>query len=220
MKTYDPFALAAALVMVALGVLSPAESSAAQAAPVASCDMRLRVELTPDVPNPRDPGFVSSLLANHPDYQLTLLRQDPRNAAVITLGVTGPAPLAGCREVVNSMRRDTRVSSVAVQRNAASGVLPMSTVQVPGAQALVSVQPMGTIQAGPDGDWVLKSASGVSYPRQAGVRYQCDIWAVDQTGFDPTQDDGGVPPDKVTAKRAQYLRAEAACFEAHGYSVR
>ena len=39
-------------------------------------------------------------------------------------------------------------------------------------------------------------------------------------GFDPTEDDGGVPEDEVAGKRADYLRAEAACFEAHGYFVR
>ena len=47
-----------------------------------------------------------------------------------------------------------------------------------------------------------------------------NIWAVDQTGLDPTEDDGGVPPGEVTGKRADYLRAEAACFEAYGYIVR
>ena len=78
---------------------------------------------------------------------------------------------------------------------------------------------MGIVYAGPDGSWVLKRSSGVSYPRQARIRYQCDIWAADQTGFDPTEDDGGVPPDELASKRADYLGAEAACFEAHGYIV-
>ena len=54
----------------------------------------------------------------------------------------------------------------------------------------------------------------------ASDRYQCDIWAVDQTGFDPIKDDGGVPPEAVSAKRAEYLRAEAVCFQARGYVVR
>lgn len=79
---------------------------------------------------------------------------------------------------------------------------------------------MGTVYAGPDGDWVLKRSSGVSYVQQARVRYECDIGAAEQTGFDPAEDDGGVPPDEFTAKRAEYLYAEAACFKDHGYLVR
>jgi hypothetical protein len=96
--------------MVALG-----GRSAAQAAPVAPCELRLRVELTPDVPYPRDAGFVSSLLGNHLEYQLTLLRQDPESSSVITLDLTGPGPVAGCRDVVSSLRKDARVASIAVQ---------------------------------------------------------------------------------------------------------
>jgi hypothetical protein len=203
MKRYERSTLAAVLVITALGALAPVGGGTAQAASVAPCDMRLRVELTPDVPDPRDPGFVSSLLGNHPDYQLTLLRLDPEDASVITLDLTGPGPVAGCGEVVSSMRKDARVISVHLQRDAVSS----------------TTQPMGIVYAGPDGSWVLKRASGVSYPRQAQIRYRCDIWAADQTGFDPTEDDGGVPLQEVASKRADYLRAEAACFEAHGYIV-
>ena len=36
--------------------------------------MRLSVEVTPDVPNPANVGFISSLLGNHTEYQLFLLR--------------------------------------------------------------------------------------------------------------------------------------------------
>jgi hypothetical protein len=108
-----------------------------------------------------------------------------------------------------------------VQPVAARAALPvMRPALAPGNQPVSTVQPMGTVQAGPDGDWVLKRSSDVSYARQARVRYECDISAADQTGFDPTEDDGGVPADEITVRRAAYLRAEAACFEAHGYIVR
>jgi hypothetical protein len=62
--------------------------------------------------------------------------------------------------------------------------------------------------------------NGASYAQEARDRYQCDIWAVDQTGFDPMKDDGGVPPDALPGKRADYLRAEATCFESRGYLMR
>jgi len=213
--------LTAALLIIALQMVTLGGRSAAQAAPVAPCDLRLRVELTPDVPYPRDTGFVSSLLGNHLEYQLTLLRQDPENSSIITLNLTGPGPVAGCRDVVTSLRKDARVASVEVQPVAARAASPvMSPALAPGNQPVKTVQPMGTVQAGPDGDCVLKRSSDVSYARQARVRYECDISAADQTGFDPTEDDGGVPADEITGRRAAYLRAEAACFEAHGYIVR
>jgi hypothetical protein len=213
--------LTAALLIIALQLVTLGGRSAAQAAPVAPCDLRLRVELTPDVPYPRDTGFVSSLLGNHLEYQLTLLRQDPENSSIITLNLTGPGPVAGCRDVVSSLRKDARVASVEVQPVAARAALPvMRPALAPGNQPASTVQPMGTVQAGPDGDWVLKRSSDVSYARQARVRYECDISAADQAGFDPTEDDGGVPADEITGRRAAYLRAEAACFEAHGYIER
>jgi hypothetical protein len=89
-----------------------------------------------------------------------------------------------------------------------------------GAQLASAVQPRGTLQVGPDGDWMVEPLNGVSQAQLARDRYQCDIWAVDQTGFDPMKDDGGVPPEAVSAKRADYLRAEAVCLQARGYVVR
>jgi len=209
MDRYKQVTLAAALLIATLEVLVLGAGSAAQAAPYPLCDLRLRVELVPDVPNFREAGLLSSLLSNHPDYRLTLQQQYPESASLFTLDLTGPGPEAGCREVVDSMRKDARVVSIEVQGDAATTAPPVSTVQ-----------PMGTVRAGPDGDWVLEPLNGISYAQQARDRYDCDLWAVDQTGFDPTKDDGGLPPNGVTAKRADYLRAEAACFQAHGYVVR
>lgn len=62
--------------------------------------------------------------------------------------------------------------------------------------------------------------NGTSYSQQARDQYECDIAAAKQTGFDPTAEDGGVPPDVAEARQAQYLRAAAACLEARGYSVK
>ena len=45
--------------------------------------MRLSVELTPDVPNPRDEEFISSLLDDQVDYQLTLRREASDTAVVL-----------------------------------------------------------------------------------------------------------------------------------------
>jgi hypothetical protein len=205
-----------------LAVLGPAAADAAvQAAPVTPCDLHLRVELSPDVPTPLGGAFLSSLLSNRAGYRLTLEWQEPESAFLFALDLTGPGPEAGCREVVDSMRKDARVVSIEVRRDVTTTELPVSTAQRPGtAHTASSGQPMGTVRAGVDGDWVVEPLDGVSYGRQARDRYECDIWAVDQTGFDPTKDDGGLPADQVAAKRADYLRAEAVCFDARGYLVR
>lgn len=64
------------------------------------------------------------------------------------------------------------------------------------------------------------------YPRQGQSqeqtdfdRYECHRWAVDETGFDPTQPAGGVGADRARAARGEYLRAMTACLEGRGYSV-
>jgi hypothetical protein len=62
--------------------------------------------------------------------------------------------------------------------------------------------------------------NGQSEEQQARDKYECHRWAADQTGFDPTGASGGVPPADVPAKRADYVRAQQACLEARGYTVR
>jgi len=62
--------------------------------------------------------------------------------------------------------------------------------------------------------------NGQSADQQANDKYQCHQWATSQSGFDPTQSGGGVPPDQAAGKRADYQRAMRACLEGRGYSVR
>ncbi len=59
-----------------------------------------------------------------------------------------------------------------------------------------------------------------SEQQQATDRYQCHRWAVDQTGFDPSQPGDDLAQSEMAAKRADYQRASKACLEARGYSVR
>jgi hypothetical protein len=72
--------------------------------------MRLNVELTSDVPNPLDSGFLSSLLSNQTSYRLTLPGQRP--VSVIVIELTGPGHEYLCRDVVEAMRKDGRVLSI------------------------------------------------------------------------------------------------------------
>jgi hypothetical protein len=76
--------------------------------------------------------------------------------------------------------------------------------------------------------------SGQSAEQQASDRYECHRWARDQTGFDPTQPGGVAAADSTKpaaatpapttaaspAKREDYVRAQTACLEGRGYSVR
>jgi hypothetical protein len=61
---------------------------------------------------------------------------------------------------------------------------------------------------------------GQSAEQQASDQYDCHRWSSSQTGFDPTQSSGGVPPDQLGARRADYQRAMVACLQGRGYSAR
>ncbi len=76
------------------------------------CALRLSVEVTPDVPNPADGGFISSLLGDHPAYQLFLLQAV--DDTHVNLQLQGPGPAERCQAVVASISNDGRVASVHV----------------------------------------------------------------------------------------------------------
>jgi hypothetical protein len=106
---------AAAVLITVVELLALAGISGTATSAPGDCMMRLRVELTPDVPDPTAPGFLSSLLGNHPGYELTLEGQPQDSVVVVDL--TGRGPAYRCRRVVDSMRKDGRVLSVHVQGN-------------------------------------------------------------------------------------------------------
>jgi len=89
-------------------------TSAAEAQVPALCHVQLTVELTPDVPNVRSGGFLSSLLSNRVGYLLSL-RQE-QSDSVIDVDLTGPGPDYRCQKVVQAIRRDGRVLSVHVDQ--------------------------------------------------------------------------------------------------------
>jgi len=61
---------------------------------------------------------------------------------------------------------------------------------------------------------------GQSEQQQADDRYACHRWAVDQTGFDPTQPPGSSSEVQKVEKRADYQRAIGACLDGRGYTVK
>jgi hypothetical protein len=74
------------------------------------CSVSLSVEVTPDVPNPGNGAFISSLLGNHTDYQLFLV--SVVDDTHVNLRLQGPGPDERCQAVVDSMRDDGRVQSI------------------------------------------------------------------------------------------------------------
>jgi hypothetical protein len=96
----------------ALAILATYTVSADEPVAPPQCSMRLSVEVTPDVPNPGNGAFISSLLGNHTGYQLFLLRVV--DDTHVNLQLQGPGPAERCQAVVDSMRDDGRISSIDV----------------------------------------------------------------------------------------------------------
>jgi hypothetical protein len=110
MKTHRSITRGAAVLLAS--VLLCATASAAAPTP---CQVRLTVELTPDVPEPTDTGFLGSLLSNQVNYRLSLHRE--RSDSLLVLDLTGPGPYYRCRNAIEAIRRDGRVLSVHVQKS-------------------------------------------------------------------------------------------------------
>jgi hypothetical protein len=72
----------------------------------------------------------------------------------------------------------------------------------------------------PTDDVFVYPRAGQSDEQTSKDRYECHRWAADQTGYDPTQPGGGVAPEHAAGDRVEYMRAQTACLEGRGYSVR
>jgi Family of unknown function (DUF6515) len=72
----------------------------------------------------------------------------------------------------------------------------------------------------PTGDVFVYPKNGQSDETQSRDKYECHKWAQGESGFDPTQPNGGVSPGDANTKRAAYQRAMGACLEGRGYSVK
>jgi hypothetical protein len=58
--------------------------------------------------------------------------------------------------------------------------------------------------------------NGQTQEQQGKDKFECHRWAAAQTGFDPTR----VTSASVAGRRSDYLRAQGACLEGRGYSVK
>jgi hypothetical protein len=71
-------------------------------------------------------------------------------------------------------------------------------------------EPIGT-------DLIAYPKNGQSASIQAKDKYECHHWATTQSGFDPTL---GATASASQSKRTDYMRAQAACLDGRGYSVK
>jgi hypothetical protein len=86
--------------------------------------------------------------------------------------------------------------------NAAAGAPPPGQPQPPGSS-----------------DFIIYPKNGQSKDQQAADQYECHNWAKGQTGFDPTQPNGGLAPGDADRAHSNYDRAMAACLQGRGYQV-
>jgi hypothetical protein len=104
---------AAAAIVGILGLVATVKAKADQPISPPKCAMSLSVEVTPDVPDPSNSEFISSLLGEHPGYRLFLLQAV--DSTHVNLQLQGPGPNERCQAVVDSMRNDGRVLSIQVK---------------------------------------------------------------------------------------------------------
>jgi hypothetical protein len=86
--------------------------------------------------------------------------------------------------------------------------------------APTGIESGGTTAAPPSDKVFIYPKNGQSQAQQDQDRYECHRFAVEQTGYDPTMAGGGVQGDVSATKRSDYGRAQAACLEGRGYTVR
>jgi opacity protein-like surface antigen len=102
-------------------------------------------------------------------------------------------------------------------------VLVLLAASAPAIAQYVGTSPSGDPPATPTTtlaqDFSINPKNGQTREQQSADLYQCYSWAKGQAGFDPTQANGGVAADQVSAKREEYRRAMTICLRARGYDV-
>ena len=96
--------------LTALALPASVLPSLAAAQDVPGCSLRLRVQLEPEVPNPRSAAFLSDL-AGDPGFILVLVKPGQYSEV---LQLSGPGPAYRCRHEVERIRKDARVINLTV----------------------------------------------------------------------------------------------------------
>ena len=86
-------------------------------------------------------------------------------------------------------------------------------------QPPVYFQPAPSVTPSPTERIFVYPREGQSEELQAKDRYECHSWAVSQTSYDPTQP-SDMPETRQNQMRADYNRAQNACLDGRGYTVK
>jgi hypothetical protein len=87
-------------------------------------------------------------------------------------------------------------------------------------QPTVYIQPSPSVTPPPTERVFIYPRQGQSETLQAKDRYECHNWAVSQAGYDPTQPAGDMTEARRNQMRADYLRAQGACLDGRGYTMK
>jgi len=101
-------ATSAGAALAAVGAVGTAHAQP----PPEPCHSRLIVQLSPEVPDQRDPGFLSSLEGT-PGFRL-VWKGHSNTDMTTTLELIGPGPAYRCMQEVDRMRNDARVIDLRV----------------------------------------------------------------------------------------------------------
>jgi hypothetical protein len=206
--------------------LSPASAiSPASVSPSATVPVGMAMR---SVPVPSTPPAVSTSSATPSNVALTSPPTGPATgpttgppASITVAAATPPGPAS-----VTAAPISTPTAPPSVAPSTPPPAVPSATtpIAVPvAATAPVTLPTTSSSSATPDPP---KGIRATLYPKNgqgadqlAHDRYDCYRFAVAQTGFDPVRSGGGA---SATASQQQYDydRAQSACFEARGYTVR
>jgi hypothetical protein len=100
---------------------------------------------------------------------------------------------------------------------AAPPLPPNAVVELPPTNPVVQQPPRGNVAQASGTQLFLYPRQGQSQQQQAKDQFECDRWAVGQTGYDPTLSTAGAVPAN---QMDDYRRAMGACLDARNYTVR
>jgi len=131
---------------------------------------------------------------------------------------TTDAPAAPAPSLPVLAAATTGSAAIAAPSIPATGTAP--SVATPAATTapvtLQSGSPSSSVSSPRGGKTELSPRNGQTADQQARDRYECYRFAVAQSGFDPIRAAGGVSSER----QSNYERAQAACFDARGYTAK
>ena len=96
--------------LIVVGLAAMFGAGKAESATADTCYARLRLTVTLDVPNPRDPSFLSALTSS-PLYELIWIKGHDQTGTVV---LRGPATDYHCGEEIKRMRNASQIEDLKV----------------------------------------------------------------------------------------------------------